>query len=113
MKILLHKYYLKDAKIVSFHLKSLGIKNEIVGGISDKGHSNKDIDIYFPELDDSADSIMKVGKALGVSFETSSLDGTRTEVGGFYFYRTLFGDIDCFFSKQTKEYCEKFWKENT
>lgn len=112
MKIKWHKYYKQDAKIVLFHLQSHGIKCEVVGGIRDCGHSNKDIDLYFPELDGEEESIILLAKLLGCSTTTDQSLFVRTEVGGMYFYSPIFGDVDCFFKQHTKEYCEKFWKEN-
>jgi len=112
MKIKFYKYNSQDAEIVTFHLKSHGIKCDIIGGIRDKGHSNKDIDLYFPELDGEEKSVILLAELLGCSTKVITPAFVRTDVGGIYFYSKIFGEIDCFFKKHTKEYCENFWKEN-
>lgn len=111
MKIKWHKYNRKDGELVVFHLRTLGIKCELVGGVRDKGHSNKDIDLYFSELEGTDKDMMLIAKALGNNLGVINNPGcVITEIRGIYFYNTPFGDIDCFFKHHTKEYCEDFWE---
>lgn len=106
------KYTKKDAEIVIFHLKSHGIKCELVGGIRDRGYSFKDIDLYFPNLEYNDHTLVLLSDLLGFFERPGIQEYVLTEVGGIYFYSRIFGEIDCFFRQHTKEYCEKFGEEN-